>query len=321
MLFIGAVIAAIIGIVVFSGCIGEPQKEQKSAIAKKETKTYTDDLNRTVEIPKNPERIVITTTTGVEILFAINAGDKIIGRPSSTTYPPEALKIDDIGNPGSLNLERILEKNPDLIIIPIYAENHITQAEQLKSYNLTVLALNYPNTIDTILNHIKDLGKVVGKENEANDLTKNITFRINKITMLTNELNESQKPGVYKEWIYQGSRGYTGGRTSFHNDMFAIAGGKNIFSDVEKTSFEANFEEVIIRNPKVIIITADLDKFKPDELKDVIKSRPGWNNIDAVKNNWICIVESHITFANPRLIYGIEEYAKCIHPELFENEK
>jgi len=288
----------------------------------KKTKTFTDDLNRTVEIPKNPEGIVVIATADVEILFAINASDIIIGRPNFQKYPPEALKIDDIGGMYPLNLEKIMEKNPDLILITMtFQEKYIKQVEQLESYNLTVLAFNYPETIDNIINHITDIGEVVGKENEANDLTENITFRINKITMLTNEMNESQKPGVYREWINKGSKGSTTGRTSRDNDLIVMAGGKNIFGDVEKTSFEANFEEVIIRNPKVIIITADLDKFKPDELKDVIKSRPGWNNIDAVKNNRICIVESQITWANPRLIQGLEEFAKCTHPELFENEK
>ncbi|CEG11739.1 putative periplasmic binding protein [groundwater metagenome] len=322
VLFIGAVIAAIIGIVVFSGCIGEPQKEQKSAIAKKETKTYTDDLNRTVEIPKNPERIVVIATADIEILFAINASDKIIGRPNFQKYPLEALKIDDIGGMYPLNLEKIMDKNPDLILITMtFQEKYIKQVEQLGSYNLTVLAFNYPNTIDDIINHITDIGEVVGKENEANDLTENITFRINKITMLTNELNESQKPGVYREWIYESNKGSTVGRTARDNELIIMAGGKNIFGDVKKSSFEANFEEVIIKNPKVIIITANLDKFKLDELKDVIKSRPGWENIDAVKNNRICIVEDQITWANPRLIRGLEEFTKCIHPELFENEK
>jgi len=284
----------------------------------KKTKTFTDDLNRTVEIPKNPEKIVVIATADVEILFAINASDKIIGRPNFQKYPPEALKIDDIGGMYPLNLEKIMEKNPDLILITMtFKEKYIKQVEQLGGYNLTVLAFNYPNTMDDIINHIKDIGEVVGKENEANDLVENITFRINKITMLTNEMNESQKPKVYKEWINEGSKGSTAGRTSRDNELIVMSGGKNIFGDVEKTSFEANSEEVVNKNPEVIIITTNLDKYDPDELKKVIKTRPRWGNIDAVKNNRICVIESQITWANPRLIRGLEEFAKCIHPELF----
>jgi len=77
-----AVIAAIIGIVVFSGCIGEPQEKQNLTQTEKKTKTFTDDLNRTVEIQKNPERIVAIATADVEILFLINASEKLVGRPN-----------------------------------------------------------------------------------------------------------------------------------------------------------------------------------------------------------------------------------------------
>ena len=156
---------------------------------------------------------------------------------------------------------------------------------------------------------------------EAKDLTKNITFRISKITKITNKLNESQKPKVYIERIKAGSKGPTAGRTSRCNNIILMAGGKNIFGDVEKFRFEANTEEIVNKNPDIIIITANLDKFNPDELKEVIKSRPGWKNIDAIKNDRICVIEWQITWATPRLIQGLKEFAKCIHPELFENEK
>jgi len=313
-----AVIAAIIGIVVFSGCIGEPQEKQNLTQTEKKTKTFTDDLNRTVEIQKNPERIVAIATADVEILFLINASEKLVGRPNFQRYPPEALKIDEIGGMFPMNLEKIIAKNPDLILITrTFKEEYIKQVSQLESYNLTVVGFNYPNTMKDTINHIKIIGEVVGKENEAKDLTKNITFRISKITKITNKLNESQKPKVYREWIYAGSKGSTAGRTSRGNNIILMAGGKNIFGDVEKSSFEANTEEIVNKNPDIIIIIANLDKFNPDELKEVIKSRPGWKNIDAIKNDRICVIESQITWANPRLIQGLEEFAKCIHPELF----
>ena len=221
-----------------------------------------------------------------------------------------------------MNLEKIIAKNPDLILITwIFKEEYIKKVSQLESYNLTVVGFNYPNTMKDIINHIKIIGEVVGKENEAKDLTKNITFRMSKITKITNKLNESQKPKVYIEWIKAGSKGSTIGRTSGADNIILMAGGKNIFGDVEKFTFEANTEEIVNKNPDIIIIIADLDKFNPDELKEVIKSRPGWKNIDAIKNDRICVIELQITWASPRLTQGLEEFAKCIHPELFENEK
>ena len=88
---------------------------------------------------------------------------------------------------------------------------------------------------------------------------------------------------MYIEWIKAGSKGSTIGRTSGADNIILMAGGKNIFGDVEKFTFEANTEEIVNKNPDIIIIIADLDKFNPDELKEVIKSRPGWKNIMQLK--------------------------------------
>lgn len=307
---------AVIGIVLFSGCIDETQ--QKQNLTEKKTRMFTDDLNRTVEIPKNPERIVAVASADIEILFLLNASDRIVGRPTHQRYPPEALKIDDIGGMYPMSLEKIVAKQPDLVIVTMtFKKDYIKQIEQLETYNITALGFHYPDLMSEILRHIEVIGEITGRKREAENVVKDMNKRIEKIAKKTSKLHEDQKPTVYCEWN-RGKTGWSFGNGSRCDELIRIAGGKNIFSDVKKTSFEANFEDVISRNPGVIIITADLDKFKQDELKKAIEARPGWKNIDAVKNNRVCIVAQEITWANPRIIQGLEEFARCIHPELFE---
>jgi len=292
----------------------------------KKTKTFTDDLNRTVEIPKNPERIVALTDGEVEILFALNSSDKIVGRSQYLRYPEEALKITDCGSATNPNFEVILNQNPDVIILTWIKGTYLDNVKRFEGYNVTVLGFDWPNTIDGLIDYIEKIGIISGKEKETEKLIKNMTTGIEKITNITSKLNESQKPGVFIEMRYtKGKKEIKtfGRKANLKTQLVESAGGKNVFAeDVE--GFDVSSEEVIKKNPEVIIIAVSVSTFNPDEfdeLKKELKDRPGWSGIDAVKNDRICVISSSLASTNPRIVQGLEEFAKCIHPELFKNGK
>ncbi len=282
---------------------------------------FKDELGRIVEIPENPKRIVTVATADIEILFAIGAGDKLVGRPHYLKYPKEALRIDNIGGLYECNFEKIVAKDPDLVIMSTSSwDRYKNNLEKLEKCGLAVVGFNYPESIEEILHHIKVIGDIAGKKEEAEKLVKDIESRIDRIKRVAKKL---KSPTVYREGIYYPERiGYTSTKGSRDDALIHLAGGENIFSEVkkEKPWFIPNPEEVIERNPQVIIITADLDKFSQDEIKKIIKKRPGWGDIEAVKNNRIYVVEDQLSWANPRIILGLEEFAKAIHPGVFNGK-
>jgi len=296
-----------------------PLKDQNQT-AKKYRKV-TDDCQRTVEVPVNPGKIVCLATADVEILFAIGASGSLAGIPDGVRYPPSASAIRRIGGMyGRFNVEKIVGCAPDLVLMTISGWGQYRKhLDLLEKHNVTTLGLRYPRTFDELISHIKRLGFITGKATEANILANSLVRRRNAILEKTLPLDSSQRPRVYMEWISSGGRGSTQGKNERNHEIITIAGGNNIFADYQEAgSFTPSDEEVLSRNPQIIIVTTDTTRNEITKIRSMIRERAGWDQIDAVKHNRIYSIDAQLTWANPRLIEGIEKCARIIHPELFK---
>lgn len=294
-------------------------KSQKQTITS--YRNAVDDCGRTVAIPGNPAKVVCLATADVEILFAIGASGSLAGIPDGVKYPPSASAIRRIGGMyGRFNVERIIGCNPDLVLMTISGWGQYRKhLDLLQKHNITTLGLSYPRTFDELISHIQRLGFVAGKVTEATALTDSLMDRRNAILEKTSPLDSSQRPRVYMEWLSGGARGSTHGKKERNHEIINIAGGYNIFADYRDIgSFTASDEEVLSRNPQIIIVTTDTTRNDPAKIQSIIRERAGWHQIDAVKYNRIYCMDAQLTWANPRLIEGIEKCARIIHPELFE---
>ncbi len=280
-----------------------------------------DDCERTVEVPDNPRKIVCLATADVEILFAIGDSGSLAGIPDGVKYPSSASTIRRIGGMyGRFNVEKIVGCDPDLVLMTISGwAQYRKHLDLLEKHNVTTLGLKYPRTFDELISHIKRLGFITGKITEATTLTESLLRRRNAILEKTLPLDSSQRPRVYMEWINSGSRGSTHGKKERNHEIITIAGGKNIFADYQDAgSFTPSDEEVLSRNPQIIIVTTDTTRNESAKILSIIKGRAGWNQTDAVKYNRLYCIDAQLTWANPRLIEGIEMCARIIHPELFK---
>jgi iron complex transport system substrate-binding protein len=289
-----------------------------------EKRMVKDDLSRDVFIPVDPLRIIALSSADVEIMFAVDAEEKLVGRPDSVRYPSAALGVDRIGATGSIfNTESILEKEPDLVLLSM-SKGHQwgRNLERLESCDVTTFCYHYPISFLDTLQYIKRIGDVVGKRAAADVLCRDIEERAAAIIRVTQTLRTSQKPRVYLEPIdeFGGAwRTNTRGSQSRENALIEMAGGSNIFNDVENTTFIANSEEIIERNPEVIILTANTSRRSAAYFRQLVMKRTGWDYIDAVRNDRIYVVEQQLTYANPRIIQGLESIACYLHPELFQS--
>jgi iron complex transport system substrate-binding protein len=293
--------------------------------SKKQTGTdyhsVIDDCGRTVEVPNNPGKIVCLATADVEILFAIGASGSLAGVPDGIKYPPAASAIRRIGGMyGRFNVEKIIGCNPDLVLMTISGWGQYRKhLDLLEKHNVTSLGLQYPRTFDELISHIRRLGFITGKATEATSLADSLMHRCNAILEKTLPLDSLQRPRVYMEWISNGGRGSTHGKGERNHEIITIAGGNNIFADYQDIgSFTASDEEVISRNPQIIIVTTDTTRNDAAKIRSMIRKRAGWHQIDAVKYNRVYCIDAQLTWANPRLIEGIELCARLIQPELFD---
>jgi iron complex transport system substrate-binding protein len=271
----------------------------------------TDDLGRQVTIKEAPQRIVSLAPAITESLFALELGDKVVGVTNYCNYPAEAKEKPKIGGFSTPSAELVVAARPDLVLATKINESYVPQLENAGLTVVVIESLNLPQ----VLEDIKLIGQVTGASAAAGNLTADMQKRIDSITAKVSALPDEQKPAVYFEiWPDPLT---TGGSKSFVNSLITMAGGKNIASDVEQDWVNLSPEMILARDPQVAIICHHGSSAQTVE---DFKSRKGWEQVSAIKNNRIGLVsdENTVVRTGPRVVQGFEFMAKLIHPDLIK---
>ncbi|OGF48696.1 MAG: hypothetical protein A2044_01850 [Candidatus Firestonebacteria bacterium GWA2_43_8] len=253
--------------------------------------------------PDEPKRIISLTPGNTEILFALGLGDRIVGVAGCCDYPEAVKKCEKIGDYAYPDLEKIMLLKPDLVLCGGGVQKEF--ALKLIALKIPSIAL-YPENLKEVSDGILVIGKAAGREKEAVLLIKRIEDRMNKVKSM---ITKDKKPKVYFEiWNLPL---ISAGKGSFIDELITLAGGENIFSNVNKAFPQVSAEEVIKRNPD-IIITAYMGK-KGRISKELI-NRSGWSKVKAVKENRVFddIDSDLLLRPGPRLADGLEEISKKI---------
>jgi len=271
--------------------------------------TIVDDLGRPLNIEEIPQRIISLAPSNTEVLFALGLGDKVVGVTEFCNYPPEALEMEKIGGFTTPDIEKIIALQPDLILAgSIHAAEVIPALENI---GLTVFALA-PENLDGILEDIRMVGKITGEEDEASKLVAQMETRIEAITDKTNNL-ENRPMVFYITWhdpLWSVGSGVT------IQELIEKAGGVNIFQDITGHKM-VNLEEVIARNPEIIIACTGHGEAKDEPFKWA-KKEPRLMVTEANKNNTIYQIDTDLVGRDgPRIVDALEWLAYFIHPEIF----
>jgi len=271
----------------------------------------TDDLGRNVTISSEPQSIISLTPSNTEILFALELGDRVMAVSEYCNYPLEAQNKIKIGGFSTINIEKVVSLKPDLVLATGGVQEAVV--EELERLGLTVIALN-AKSIEEVFENIRLVGKAAGQLEAARELTTKLEQRTKAVTDKAKDLPDSQRPRVFYEIQYEPLM--TAGPGTFIDDLIHLAGGVNIASDAAAKYPVYNLETLIERNPEVIIISFWHGSIAASV--EGVKSRKRWQIIDAVKNNRVYGINADIVSRpGPRIVDGIEEMARFIHPDLF----
>jgi len=172
-----------------------------------------------------------------------------------------------------------------------------------------------PRTFSDILDGIALIGTATGETAKAESLLTGMRERINAITAKTNGLTENERPSVF--YLIWHDPLMTSGGDTFINEMVEIAGGKNIFKEVSGAP-TVELEVVITRNPQVMIAGTGMGSGEELTLQ-FLESEARLKDTDAVKNGRIYGIHIDLTGrTGPRIVDGLELFARAIHPELFK---
>jgi iron complex transport system substrate-binding protein len=273
--------------------------------------TVTDDLGRNVTISSEPKKIASLAPSNTEILFALELGDRVMAVSEYCNYPLEAKNRIKIGGFSTINIEKVVNLKPDLILATGGVQEAIV--EELERVGLVVIALDAKN-IEDVLENIRLVGKAAGQLETAEKLTISLEQRIKAVTDKTRDLPDHQRPTIFYEVQYEPLM--TAGPGTFIDNLIHLTGGVNIASDAAAKYPVYNLETIIERNPEVIIISFWHGSIAASI--EGVKSRKRWQNVEAVKNNRVYGINADIVSRpGPRIVDALEELASYIHPELY----
>jgi len=288
-----------------------PAPATTSAPANTFPMTLIDDSGREVTIEAAPQRIVSLLPSNTEILFAVGAGDEVVGVTSYCNYPQEATTREQVGGitNKSLSIEAIVALEPNLVLASGSQNEIIPLLEQA---GLVVISLD-PATLDDIFANIELVGQVTGHFDQATTLTDDLRRRVEAVRARVATIPADQHPNVFYE-VWDDPL-MTAGPNTFIGQMIEIGGGESIFADVNEDWPQVSSEVIVERNPEII--------FGPDShgsalMAEAIATRPGWANISAVQNDQIYLLDSDMASRpGPRLVNILEEIARDLYPDLF----
>lgn len=273
--------------------------------------TVTGDDGVAVTLERRPERIISIAPSNTEILFAIGAGDQVVGIDSFSDYPEAAMALPRVGGVTDPDFEMMASLQPDLAL-SIGGTDAIVA--KLRELGVPVLVLQ-PETMDDLYDTIRRAGQATGHSDGAEQVIEDMQSRMAAITAKTAALSEAERPGVF--YLMWPDPLMTAGPGSFIDDLITLAGGRNIAGDAPIAFAEFSHEQVVSRNPDVILVPGPWQAEEADNIKNGVY--PGWTGLRAViEDNVFVVTEDHVTRPGPRLIEGLEELARLFHPELFQ---
>jgi iron complex transport system substrate-binding protein len=268
-----------------------------------------DEVGREVTLSSPPKRIVSLAPNITEILFSLGLDEEIVGVSIHCNFPEKAKSKVQVGSYISLDFEKITSLQPDLIIAT-GAGNTRDMVERLERIGFKTYTI-FPKKFDDILQSIRHIGQVVNREKEARGIVEGMRTRKQRVVGLTQGLS---RPKVF---IQIGDAPIvTVGKGSFADDLIHLAGGENIAGKEKEVYPRFGMEEIIKRSPEVIVISSMNPR---GDYQKILQDWSQWKTIPAVKNGRIHLIDSDLLDRpSPRIIDGLEEIARVLHPERFK---
>ncbi|OSO96712.1 ABC transporter substrate-binding protein [Staphylococcus haemolyticus] len=254
------------------------------------------------------KRIVSLMPSNTEILYELGLGKDIVGVSTVDDYPKDVKKEKKQFDTMNLNKEALLKVKPDLILAHESQKGTSKKVlDSLEKNGVKVVCVKDAQSLDQTYETFKQIGKVTGREHEANELVDETKHNVEKVIKSVPRHHRSQS--VFME-VSSKPEIYTAGKHTFFDDMLAQLDAKNSFSNIEGWK-PVDKESIIKKNPDILISTEGLSK---SDYYKVIKKRDGFRQIKAVKNGRIETVNGdEISRPGPRIDEGLKQLRDAIY--------
>jgi len=259
-----------------------------------------DDFGAAVNVAAPPRRIVSLNPTTTEVLFAIGAGSRLVGRSMYDAFPESALAVPNLGAALRPNVEAIIGAKPDLVLLYASQDNR-DASERLRQAGIATAALR----IDSIAQFERDtrlIGRITGDSVRANMVVDSVRATLDRVRAATRSL---ARPTVF---FHTWDRPLiTIGGGSFLNELVDIAGGRNVYGDLPGPSGIVTVEDVVRRNPDYVFAS-------PITAKN-LRADPRWQALPAVRAGHVLVFDT-LVVGRPSVTLGAaaRSLADLLHP-------
>jgi iron complex transport system substrate-binding protein len=291
-------------LIVLTASCSQPGNKNSSTT---ETREVTDEAGRRVRLPLHIDRIVSLAPNLTEIVYAVGAGDRLVGDTEYCDYPAEAKKVAKIGDTMHPSVERIIALKPQIVLVSTASQLEAF-TKQLDQQEIAVYVTN-PQSLYDIFRSMQTLGDLFGEHDRAATLVADLQKRAEAIEAATKQV----KP-VKVFYQLSGEPLYTIGRESYLTDLVRRAGGVSATADVPGAFPRFSDEAALAARPEAMILPTGGSMGNAN----ATVASPLRNSPAILSNRIYKINDDHLSRPGPRLIEGLEEMAHALHPEAFK---
>jgi len=252
-------------------------------------------------------RVVSLAPNLTEIVFAVGAGDKLVGRTSYCDYPPEAKAVAEIGDTLHPSLERIIALKPQVVLISTSSQLEVF-TQQLQDHNIAVYVTD-PHDLEGVFRSITQVGEILGQKDQADLLVTKLRDRANAV-------EQAVKGKIPVRVFYQvsGEPLYTAGHDAFVTDLMRRAGITSVTADVPGAWPKYSNESALAAKPDAIILpTGGSMGSANSDVTEALRQSPA-----VLQGRVYKINDDYLTRPGPRAIDGLEAMARALHPDAFK---
>ena len=252
-------------------------------------------------------RVISLAPNLTEIVFAVGGGDRLVGNTTYCDYPAEAKSIPKVGDTLHPELERIIALRPQVVLISTASQLEVF-TQQLQDRNIAVFVTD-PHDLEGVFRSIEQIGQILGQADKASSLVKSLHERV---AAVEEAVTDGQKIRVF----YQASAEplYTAGRDSFVTDLIRRAGGVSVTATVSGAWLRYSNESALASKPGAIILpTGGSMGTANSTVIEALNRSPA-----VLAGRVYKINDDHLARPGPRLVDGLEELARALHPDAFK---
>ncbi|SES68832.1 iron complex transport system substrate-binding protein [Oceanobacillus limi] len=255
-------------------------------------------------------RVVSLCPSNTEIMEYLGKTNLLVGVDNFSDFPQAVLDLPRVGPDLSIDMEKVASLKPDLVLASLSVPGMEKNIEGLEEKELPYITLD-PNSLDEIADDIQQVGNAIHErelgEQKANEFRNEIHFHRKQASTFTSN------PSLYWEWWPKPI--FTPGGTNWLTEISELAGARNVYADHQMASVQTDWDDVKRKNPDhicMVWVGVKEEKMNPE----LVKKRPGWSNMDAIKEGNIHVLEESLYCRpSPRLLEGLRKLTALLTGE------